>query len=212
MGSRRVRQTRPRCPSLLLTFESRFQAVMRTGLGAWFTKDVSEFLKHGHRRVGSTFGSIADVVINNSTSYFSDNDIDAIAAHLQSLPATSVQRAVVYDNATADALRNGARTLPGAVIYASDWLELPWFRRQGLQPLYAGSRWHPGVLDEDPPSLINVALSGSVQRAAVVSLTPTTCRNSGSNCRTRMPPMLSPARAIPGVIKPRQYHTSWKTA
>jgi len=81
---------------------------MRTGLGAWFTKDVSEFLKHGHRRVGSTFGSIADVVINNSTSYFSDNDIDAIAAHLQSLPATSVQRAVVYDNATADALRNGA--------------------------------------------------------------------------------------------------------
>ena len=32
---------------------------MRTGLGAWSTKDISEFLKHGHNRVGSAFGSMS---------------------------------------------------------------------------------------------------------------------------------------------------------
>src|SRR6266446_8617649 len=59
---------------------------MRTGLGTWSTKDIAEFLEHGHNRIGSAFGSMTDV-INNSTSYFSDSDIDAIAVYLTSLPA-----------------------------------------------------------------------------------------------------------------------------
>lgn len=88
---------------------------MRTGLGTWSTKDIGEFLKHGHNRVGSTFGSMTDV-INNSTSYFSDSDIDAIAVYLKSLPARSAQQAVAYDNATTDALRNSPTTQPGAAI------------------------------------------------------------------------------------------------
>src|ERR1700694_129755 len=39
----------------------------QTGLGTWSAKDISEFLKHGHNRVGTAFGSMIDA-INNSTS------------------------------------------------------------------------------------------------------------------------------------------------
>ena len=44
---------------------------MRTGLGTWSQDDIGEFLKHGHNRVGTAFGSMIDVV-NNSTPYLSD--------------------------------------------------------------------------------------------------------------------------------------------
>jgi alcohol dehydrogenase (quinone), cytochrome c subunit len=134
---------------------------MRTGLGAWSTKDISEFLKHGHNRVGSAFGSMTDV-ISNSTSYFSDSDIDAIAVYLQSLPATSVQQAVVYDNATTDALRNGPATQPGAVTYASDCSSCHGFDAKGFSEYMPALAGNPVVLDEDPSSLINVVLNGSV--------------------------------------------------
>ncbi len=38
---------------------------MRTGLGTWSKDDIVEFLKNGHNRVGTAFGSMIDVV-NNS--------------------------------------------------------------------------------------------------------------------------------------------------
>ena len=66
---------------------------MRTGLGTWSKDDIVAFLKNGHNRVGTAFGSMIDVV-NNSTPYLSDDDINAMAAYLKSLPATSTQQPV----------------------------------------------------------------------------------------------------------------------
>src|ERR1700753_3822040 len=74
-------------------YASSLRGDLRTGLGTWSAKDIGEFLKHGHNRIGAAFGSMTDVV-NNSTSYLSDSDIDAIARYLKSLPATSAQPAV----------------------------------------------------------------------------------------------------------------------
>ena len=138
---------------------------MRTGLGTWSTKDIGEFLEHGHNRVGSAFGSMTDV-INNSTSYFSDNDIEAIAVYLKSLPATSAQQAVVYDNATTDALRNSPTTQPGAAIYASDCASCHGFDAEGFTSYMPALAGNPVVLDENPSSLINVVLNGSVPLVA----------------------------------------------
>ena len=59
----------------------------RTGLGQWSQADLVEFLKTGHNRDGTAFGSMIDVV-NNSTPYLSDGDINAIAVYLKSLPAS----------------------------------------------------------------------------------------------------------------------------
>jgi alcohol dehydrogenase (quinone), cytochrome c subunit len=134
---------------------------IRTGLGTWSTKDIGEFLKHGHNQVGSAFGSMTDV-INNSTSYFSDSDIDAIAVYLKSFPATSAQQAVAYDNATTDALRNSPTTQPGAAIYASDCASCHGFDAKGFISYMPALAGNPVVLDENPSSLINVVLNGSV--------------------------------------------------
>jgi alcohol dehydrogenase (quinone), cytochrome c subunit len=138
---------------------------MQTGLGTWSTQDIGEFLQQGHNRVGSAFGSMTDV-INNSTSYFSDSDIDAIAAYLLSLPAKSAQQAVVYDNATTEALRNSPSTQPGAAIYASDCASCHGFDAKGFTSYMPALAGNPVVLDENPSSLINVVLNGSVPLVA----------------------------------------------
>jgi len=138
---------------------------MRTGLGTWSTQDIAEFLAHGHNRVGSAFGSMSDV-INNSTSYFSDSDIDAIAVYLKSLSPSSAQQAVAYDNATTDALRNRPATQPGAAIYASDCASCHGFDAKGFTAYMPALAGNPVVLDENPSSLINVVLNGSVPLVA----------------------------------------------
>jgi alcohol dehydrogenase (quinone), cytochrome c subunit len=137
----------------------------RTGLGTWSTKDIGEFLAQGHNRVGSAFGSMTDV-INNSTSYFSDSDIQAIAIYLTSLSSTSAQQAVVYDNATTDKLRNSPATQPGAAIYASDCASCHGFDAKGFTSYMPALTGNPVVLDENPSSLINVVLNGSVPLVA----------------------------------------------
>jgi mono/diheme cytochrome c family protein len=138
---------------------------MRTGLGTWSTKDIGEFLEHGHNRVGSAFGSMTDV-INNSTSYFSDSDIRAVAVYLTSLPATSAQQVVAYDNATTDTLRNSPATQPGAAIYASDCASCHGFDAKGFTSYMPALAGNPVVLDENPSSLVNVVLNGSVPLVA----------------------------------------------
>jgi alcohol dehydrogenase (quinone), cytochrome c subunit len=138
---------------------------MRTGLGTWSTSDISEFLKHGHNHVGSAFGSMTDV-INNSTSYFSDSDIQAIAVYLASLPATSVQQTVAYDNATTDALLNHPATQSGAAVYASDCASCHGLDAKGFATYMPALVGNPVVLDENPSSLINVVLNGSVPLVA----------------------------------------------
>ena len=132
-------------------------------LGTWSTKDIGEFLEQGHNRVCSAFGSMTDV-INNSTSYFSDSDVQAIAVYLTSLPARSAQQAIAYDNATTDALRNSPTTLTGAAIYASDCASCHGFDAKGFTAYMPALAGNPVVLDENPSSLINVVLKNCERR------------------------------------------------
>jgi len=133
---------------------------MRTGLGTWSEKDIGDFLKQGHNRVGTAFGSMIDV-INNSTSYLSDNDINAIAKYLKSLPATSTQQAVAYNTGTAVALRNRPAMQPGSAIYIGACASCHGFDAKGFPPYLPALASNPIVLDDNPASLINVVLNGS---------------------------------------------------
>jgi len=138
---------------------------MRIGLGAWSKKDVGEFLKFGHNRVGTAFGSMIEVV-NNSTSYLSDRDIDAVASYLKSLPATSEQQATSYDNATTVALRNRPATDPGGTVYAGFCASCHGFDAKGFTPYMPVLAGNPVVLDDNPSSLINEVLNGSIPLVA----------------------------------------------
>ena len=134
---------------------------LRTGLGAWSDKDLGEFLEHGHNRVGAVFGSMVDVV-NNSTSYLSDSDIQAIAGYLKSLPAESAGQAVAYNNATTAALLNKPTSQQGSAVYASDCASCHGFDAKGFSPYMPSLAGNPVVLDHDPSSLINLMLNGSI--------------------------------------------------
>jgi mono/diheme cytochrome c family protein len=137
---------------------------MLTGLGTWSNKDIVEFLKYGHNRVGTSFGSMTEA-INNSTSYLSDSDLGAIAGYLKSLPASSAQRVVVYNSATTEALRKPT-TQPGGAVYAGSCASCHGLDGKGFAPYMPALADNPVVLDRDPSSLINVTLNGSIPLVA----------------------------------------------
>ena len=133
----------------------------RTGLGRWSQADLVEFLKTGHNHDGTAFGSMIDVV-NNSTPYLSDSDITAMAVYLKSLPGSGGQAAYTYDNATTAALHGGHATEPGAALYAGNCASCHGLDGKGFAPYLPPVAGNPTVLGEDPSSLVNLVLNGSV--------------------------------------------------
>jgi mono/diheme cytochrome c family protein len=101
-------------------------------------------------------------VVNNSTSYLSDSDIHAIANYLKSLPATSAQQAVAYNNGTMVALRNRPTTQPGGAAYTAACASCHGFDAKGFTPYMPALASNPVVLDDNPSSLINLVLNGSI--------------------------------------------------
>jgi mono/diheme cytochrome c family protein len=138
---------------------------MRTGIGTWSNEDIVEFLKQGHNRIGAAFGSMTEAV-NNSTSYLSDSDLNAIATYLKSLPATSPQQAVTYDSATTTTLHNSPIRQPGSAVYAGACASCHGFDAKGFTPYMPALVGNPVVLDHEPSSLINLMLNGSIPLVA----------------------------------------------
>jgi mono/diheme cytochrome c family protein len=133
---------------------------LATGLGGWSQAEIVEFLKTGHNRHGSAYGSMRDV-INNSTPYLTDDDLDAIAAYLASLRASTVEKAPVPDDTTAKALLAGTDATPGAAIYAGQCQSCHGETGAAAPPFLPAIAGNPTVLDTDPSSLINIVLNGS---------------------------------------------------
>jgi mono/diheme cytochrome c family protein len=142
---------------------------VRTGLGSWSQDDVVEFLKHGHNRFGTAFGSMVDVV-NNSTPYLSDADIEAMAVFLKSLPPTQSEPAYVYDSATTNSLQGEHFDQPGAAVYAANCSSCHGSDGRGFSPYLPPIAGNPTTMDTDPSSLINLVLNGSAP--LVVAGTP----------------------------------------
>jgi len=132
----------------------------RTGLGRWSQADLVEFLKNGHNRDGTAFGSMIDVV-NNSTPYLSDDDINAVAVYLKSLPPTADQPAYAYDGATTQALQSGHVSETGAALYTGNCASCHGLDAKGFSPYLPALAGNPTVLDSEPTSLINLVLNGS---------------------------------------------------
>jgi mono/diheme cytochrome c family protein len=133
---------------------------LATGLGGWSQAEIVEFLRTGHNRHGSAYGSMRDV-INNSTPYLTDDDLNSIAAYLASLPASTVQKAPVPDDTTAKALLEGTDATPGAAIYAGQCQFCHKETGAAAPPFLPALAGNPTVLDKDPASLINIVLNGS---------------------------------------------------
>ncbi len=133
---------------------------LRTGLGQWTEADLIAFLKSGHNRDGTVFGSMIDVV-NNSTPYLTDDDIAAMVVYLKSLPATTAEPAYAYDNGTTEALRNQQPSQGAAALYVGRCAVCHGTDGKGFSPYLPPLAGNPTVLDSDPSSLINLVLNGS---------------------------------------------------
>ncbi len=133
---------------------------LQTGIGAWSRADIVEFLKYGYNHEGSAFGSMTDV-INNSTSYLSEDDLDAIGIYLKSLPPNAAEPAYVYNNKTAKALRSGHADEAGAILYVTACGVCHGSDGKGFTPYIPPLAGNPTVLGNDPSSLINIVLNGS---------------------------------------------------
>src|SRR3984893_14385143 len=57
----------------------------KQGLGQWSEADIRSYLKTGHNQMTAATGPMAEEVAD-STSHYSDSDLDAMASYLKSLP------------------------------------------------------------------------------------------------------------------------------
>ncbi|MDH4151608.1 MAG: cytochrome c [Betaproteobacteria bacterium] len=61
----------------------------KEGIGLWSARDIASFLKTGVPPFGEDVGDPMDKVITNSTSKWTDEDLQAVTEYLRSLPAST---------------------------------------------------------------------------------------------------------------------------
>lgn len=141
------------------------------GLGRWSEAEITQFLKTGRNRHAVVFGSMTDV-INNSTQFMTDADLQAVSHYLASLPGDPQKDGEPWKYAAAG-YRSGPASA-GARTYAAkcSFCHGPDGRGQGqwIPPL-AGSA---ASMAKENASSINATLNGSAR--VVVSGMPDSYR------------------------------------
>lgn len=121
------------------------------GLGAWSADDIKRYLKTGHNRFAGTFGPMNEVIAN-SLSHMTEEDAQAMAVYIKSLPPApeSVPMQITEEE-----------TKAGEALYLKHCEECHARSGRGgfmKAPPVAGSAIVQG---RDPASLINIILYGA---------------------------------------------------
>ena len=140
---------------------------VNTGLGRWTQAELTDFLKTGHNKFGTAFGTMTEV-INNSTQYMTDADITAIATYLKDIPGGREKNEGAYAY-NADAAKNllaREYTSTGALVYAQQCMSCHLADGAGHAPYLPPLAGNPITVDPSAASLINIVLNGT-QRIVV---------------------------------------------
>lgn len=144
---------------------------MLTGLGAWSSAELAEYLHTGRNAHATSFGPMS-TVIASSTQYLNAADLDAVAIYLKSLPGTRGEaRPFRYDAGTTAQLQQGRFDTPGARQYATYCMPCHNASGKGFAKVFPPLAGNPTVVDPNPSSLINLLLDGAV--TARVDTAPT---------------------------------------
>lgn len=134
-----------------------------SGLGALSAEDIAAFLKHGHGGGLAAFGSMVEV-IENSGQYMSDDDREAIATYLKTLPPREKSGHVDTDPARKDAtvrmLRTGSIEYPGAGLYNAFCARCHKVDGRGEAGKYPRLAGNPNVVAPYTTSLIRLLIGG----------------------------------------------------
>jgi mono/diheme cytochrome c family protein len=117
------------------------------GLQGWSKQDIVDALKTGQSSKGAALGPMADVVAN-STQYLHDEDLQAIADYLQSLPA---RPKLVAGPAAFDSKSLADR---GSDIYAQHCADCHGKNGQGVTGIYPALDGNASVIE---PTGVNAA-------------------------------------------------------
>ncbi len=137
---------------------------INSGLGRWSHDDIKKSLKTGQTPFGSAFGTMIEV-INNSTQFLSDADISAMATYLKSLAPVKEKNAVAwaYNNATTEKLKKRDLSMVGAKEFFQQCRACHVDDGKGYGAYLPPLAGNPASLDQDPSSLINIVLNGSMR-------------------------------------------------
>jgi mono/diheme cytochrome c family protein len=134
-----------------------------SGLGRSSVADIAAFLRHGHGNGLVPFGSMVQVV-EDSTQYLSDEDLNAIAVYLKSLPPRAASGHFNGHSLaalqTARALNTGDVERPGAGIYATYCARCHQMDGSGLPQKYPRLAGNPAVLSPSAMSLVRLLVEG----------------------------------------------------
>ncbi len=134
-----------------------------SGLGRIGEADIARFLKTGHAAGTVAYGSMVEQ-IEDSTQYMTDEDLQAIAHYLKSLPARQASGSYEPDNPTAQAETNGNRVRDpqsvGFDVYRSFCARCHGGDGKGIPNVFPALAGNPSVLAKDTTSLIRLLVEG----------------------------------------------------
>ncbi len=145
-------------------FASNLTGDLASGLGRWSEADIAAFLATGHNGWTAASGSMIEVV-ENSSQYLHEDDLDAIAHYLKSLPAHDEQASYKPDlpevAAALSAIVTGEVERPGAGLYQSFCVKCHKETGEGEAGKFPKLAGNSNVLAENATSLIHLLLKGS---------------------------------------------------
>ncbi|TPI10436.1 c-type cytochrome [Mesorhizobium sp. B4-1-3] len=122
----------------------------RTGLGSWSEEDIVALLKTGHNARTTAYGPMG-AVVKDSTSKLTDQDLQAIATFLKSLPAFTPNSAGDADQKMLSA---------GKAIYGDDCAACHQLGGEGVERVFPSLRGDAVVQSEEPLSMLRLILNG----------------------------------------------------
>ncbi|QDH16522.1 cytochrome c [Swingsia samuiensis] len=134
----------------------------KEGLGEWSEEDIAQFLKTGRIDRAAVFGGMGDVVAW-STQHLHDDDLQAIAHYLKTLPKVQDQGAYIYKNETKNELDHTAASMnTGAGIYVAQCAICHKNDGQGVARMFPPLAGNPVLQTHNPASIVNVVVHGGV--------------------------------------------------
>jgi mono/diheme cytochrome c family protein len=122
----------------------------RTGLGGWSVDDVAAYLKTGHNRITAATGPMAEAV-DLSTSRMTDDDVNAIATYLKSLPG----------NGKAQMAASAPEITAGGAIYRDQCSACHGLDGKGVDRLFPSVANSSMARADDPTTVIRIVLRGA---------------------------------------------------
>ena len=131
------------------------------GLGQWSETDITGYLKTGHNKISAATGPMAEEIVN-STSRYGDDDLQAIAIYLKSLPG---QPSAAPVSAAPAAMK------AGEAIYRDQCSACHGLEGQGVAMLFPSLAQSSLAHASDPESAIRLVLRGG--RSVATDAEPT---------------------------------------